>query len=54
MKQHIFQTHISEHKLQGPQHKQLLNLINSDRKTRVMIDPGKLDNLHIANILESA
>jgi len=52
--QHIFQTHISELRSQGPQHKQTVKVINSDRKTRVMKDPGKLDNLHIANILESA
>jgi len=30
---------------------QAVKLIKSDRKTRVMKDPGKLDNLHIANIL---
>jgi hypothetical protein len=53
-KQHIFQTHISEHMLQGPQHKQAVKLIKSDRKTRDMKDPGKQDSLHIANILESA
>jgi hypothetical protein len=51
-KQHIFQTHISEHMLQGPQHKKTVKQVNSDRKKTVMKDPGKLDNLHITNILE--
>jgi len=40
--------------LQGPKHKQAVKLIKSDRKTRVMKDPGKLDSLRIVNILESA
>lgn len=48
-KQRIFQTHLSEHMLQGPQHKQTVKLINSDKNTRVMKDTGKLDNLNIAN-----